>query len=137
MLGCVSAVITRGDQSLSCPLSVTIQDGLKETAEWSEDFRGRSDSHVEQMIQMGHESADYLASVLLNPRLAYLVLDRYFLTVPALIRLNTLNKKKHLLDLITRAKLSAVAYRDPPEACEKKKRTSTQKGRKSEVEFTL
>lgn len=130
MLGCVSAVITRGDQSLSCPLSVTIQDGLKETAEWSENFRGRSDSHVEQMIQMGHESADYLASVLLNPRLAYLVLDRLFLTVPALIRLNTLNKKKHLLDLITRAKLSAVAYRDPPEACEKRRGRPRKKGEK-------
>lgn len=45
--------------------------------------------------------------------LSYLVLDRYFLTVPALTELNQLNQTTPLLDIITRAKNSCIAYEIP------------------------
>ena len=47
------------------------------------------------MIRNGYEAADTFGS-------SYLVLDRYFLTVPALTELNQLNQSAHLLDVITR-----------------------------------
>ena len=55
------------------------------------------------MIRNGYEAADTFGS-------SYLVLDRYFLTVPALTELNQLNQSAHLLDVITRTKSSCIAY---------------------------
>ena len=45
---------------------------------------------------------------------SYCVLDRYFLTVPALSELNKLNDdSSHHLDIITRAKNNCIAYKKP------------------------
>lgn len=38
---------------------------------------------------------------------SYFVLDRYFLTIPVLTLLNTLNNRDHILDIITRPKRTA------------------------------
>ena len=82
------------------------QDGLKETDSWKQGSCHDAASHVVQMIRNGYEAADTFGS-------SYLVLDRYFLTVPALTELNQLNQSAHLLDVITRAKSSCIAYEIP------------------------
>lgn len=58
------------------------------------------------MIRNGYEAAATLGS-------SYLVLDRYFLTVPALTELEKLNQTAPLVDAITRAKNSCTAYEIP------------------------
>ena len=58
------------------------------------------------MIRNGYSAAATFGS-------SYLLLDRYFLTVPALIELDRLNREYPLLDIITRAKTSCVAYESP------------------------
>lgn len=102
MYGGIAAVIERNDNWFACPLNMNIQDGLAETASWDGSSHSKS-SHVEQMISNGYEAACSLGA-------SYMTLDRYFLSVPALKVLDYLNKSNHLLDLITRAKNSCVAY---------------------------
>lgn len=102
MYGGIAAVIERNNSSFACPLNMNIQDGLAETASWDGSRHCKS-SHVEQMIYNGYEAACILGA-------SYMTLDRYFLSVPALKVLDYLNKSNHLLDLITRAKNSCVAY---------------------------
>ena len=102
MFGGVAAVLERKKSFFACPLRMNIQDGLAETSSW-ESSRYSDSSHVVQMIRNGHEAA-----VSLGP--SYMTLDRYFLSVPALKELNKLNETEHLLDLVTRAKNSCVAY---------------------------
>lgn len=107
MYGGVAAVIYRKEQYFALPLDLNIQDGLAETSQWTHGDPARSDSHVVQMIRNGYEAASSLGS-------SYMALDRYFLTVPALEELDRLNQKKPLLQIITRAKTSCVAYELPP-----------------------
>ena len=107
MYGGVVAVIHREDQYFAAPLDLNIQDGLAEISLWNQGSLLRSDSHVVQMIRNGHEAASSF-----DP--SYMALDRYFLTVPALEKLNALNQEKPLLHIITRAKASCVAYELPP-----------------------
>lgn len=102
MFGGIAAVVKREDSFFACPLNMSIQDGLAETSFW--ESSGHSDSsHIVQMIRSGHEAAASLGP-------SYITLDRYFLSVPALIELDKLNEPEHLLDLVTRAKDSCVAY---------------------------
>lgn len=107
MYGGVAAVICRKDQYFALPLDLNIQDGLAETSQWKQGAPVRSDSHVVQMIRNGYEAAASLGA-------SYMALDRYFLTVPALEELDRLNLEKPLLQIITRAKTSCVAYELPP-----------------------
>ena len=106
MYGGVAAVIYREEQYFALPLDLNIQDGLAETSQWTQGDPTRSDSHVVQMIRNGYEAASSLGS-------AYMVLDRYFLTVSGLEELDRLNREKPLLQVITRAKTSCVAYELP------------------------
>lgn len=107
MYGGGAADIYREEQYFALPLDLNIQDGLAETSQWTQGDSVRSDSHVVQMIRNGYEAASSLGS-------SYMVLDRYFLTVPALEELDRLNQEKPLLQIITRAKTSCVAYELPP-----------------------
>lgn len=107
MYGGVAAVIYREKQHFAIPLDLNIQDGLDETSLWKQGDPARSDSHVVQMIRNGYEAASSLGS-------SYMALDRYFLTVPALEELDRLNQENPLLQIITRAKTSCVAYELPP-----------------------
>ena len=106
MYGGIGAVINQGSSFFCIPLDMNIQDGLKETDSWKQGSCHDAASHVIQMIRNGYEAADTFGS-------SYLVLDRYFLTVPALTELNQLNQSAHLLDVITRAKSSCIAYEIP------------------------
>ena len=106
MYGGIGAVINQGSSFFCIPLDMNIQDGLKETDSWKQGSCHDAASHVVQMIRNGYEAADTFGS-------SYLVLDRYFLTVPALTELNQLKQSAHLLDVITRAKSSCIAYEIP------------------------
>ena len=97
------------------PLKVNIQDGLASAASWKEQ-EGIIDispqSHVEQMIESAYEAAKVIG-------FSYLVLDRYFLTRPALRLLDRYNEADHkdtavtLIEIITKAKTNCTAYRKP------------------------
>ena len=102
MFGGIAAVVKREDSFFACPLHMNIQDGLAEISSW-ESSRHSDSSHTVQMIRNGYEAADSLGP-------SYMTLDRYFLSVPALKELDKLNETEYLLDLVTRAKDSCVAY---------------------------
>lgn len=120
MFGGIGAVLTDSVQYFCVPLIFTIQDGLREMASWSDECSEFALSHVVQTIRNAYEAARTLGK-------SYLVLDRYFLTVPLLTELNRLNGSKHILDVITRAKNSCVAY-DPPESSPSKRGRPRKKG---------
>lgn len=108
MFGGIGAVIGNKTNSFCIPLDLNIQDGLKETASWSHGDLSDSATHVIQMIQNSHEISQTFGED------SYCVLDRYFLTVPALAELSELNlKAAHRLDIITRAKNNCIAYQKP------------------------
>lgn len=106
MYGGIGAVIHQGSNYFCTPLDINIQDGLKETASWEDGDSQDEPSHVVQMIRNSYEITATLGS-------SYLVLDRYFLTVPALTELNRLKQDNTLVDIITRAKNSCTAYQIP------------------------
>jgi len=108
MYGGIGAVIHQDLNYFCTPLDMNIQDGLKETSSWEHGHSHDAASHVVQMICNSYEIAGTLGS-------SYLTLDRYFLTVPALRELDQLNQSKPLVDIITRAKNSCIAYL-PPDA---------------------
>lgn len=108
MYGGVGAVIGNDENSFCIPLDLNIQDGLKEISSWEGGDISDSASHVIQMIRNSHEISQTFGQD------CYCILDRYFLTVPALAELKTLNAdSKHRLDIITRAKNNCVAYEKP------------------------
>ncbi len=108
MFGGVAAVIGNHLNSFAIPLDLNIQDGLKETALWNGGDVSNSLSHVLQMIQNGHDITRTFDED------CYLVLDRYFLTVPGLQKLKELNEQEGpSLDIITRAKNNCTAYEKP------------------------
>lgn len=110
MYGGIGAVIGNESNSFCIPLDLNIQDGLRTTASWDGGDLSDSASHVIQMVRNSHALCQTFETD------SYCVLDRYFLTVPALEELTALNKKSsHRLDIITRAKNNCIAYRQPPE----------------------
>lgn len=106
MYGGIGAVIYQDSNYFCIPLDMNIQDGLKETSAWKDGDSHDSPSHVVQMIRNSYEITASLGS-------SYLVLDRYFLTVPALRELKQLNQSDKLVDIITRAKNSCTAFHMP------------------------
>lgn len=94
--------------SFCIPLDLNIQDGLRETASWGNGNLSDAASHVFQMNRNAHEASQTFGED------SYCVLNRYFLTVPALIELSTLNgASAHRLDIITRAKNNCIAFEEP------------------------
>ena len=88
------------------PLSIRLHDGLQAAREW----KGASvsaASHVVQMVEDAYHAALTFGDSLLLP-------DRYFLTVPALEKLRTLNGSGNVrMEVITKAKKSCTAYEKP------------------------
>jgi len=89
------------------PLAMEIQDGVKVIFGWDKQPE-RQESHVVEMIRLAHRTAKSFKK-------AYLLLDRLFLTVPALIKLEELNSICDVtLNIVTKAKRNCVAFKDPP-----------------------
>ncbi len=107
MFGCIGVILKSGLQQFCLPLTMSIQCGLKEVAQWSDKNPEYALSHIVQIVQNAYHAAKKLGP-------SYCVLDRYFLTIPCLNELNRLNEEKHLLDLIVRVKSNCVAFLEPP-----------------------
>ena len=88
------------------PLSIRLHDGLQAVCGWD----GASlppASHVLKMVGDAYLAAQTFGDCLL-------LLDRYFLTVPALITLNALNHAGSVrLEIVTKAKKSCTAFEKP------------------------
>jgi hypothetical protein len=108
LFGGVGILIGNTKKLFCLPLSLRIHDGIKPIAQWTKD-EVKSQSHVVQMIHQAHHV------VRLTGKKAVLLLDRYFLSVPALVSLNQLTEANQTdLHLVTKAKRSCVAYTEAP-----------------------
>ncbi len=103
MWGCIG-ILTGTLGSLACtPLSMRIHDGLQVAQGWK-DAAEFCVSHAVQTIRDGCKAAQHFGT-------SYLLLDSYFLSVPALEKLARQNAgNEHNVEIITKAKSSAVAY---------------------------
>ena len=93
--------------SLACiPLSIRLHDGLQELCNWDTSCISNA-SHVVQMVEDAYQAAKVFGDSLL-------LLDRYFLSVPALTRLQelTLEESVHM-EIVTKAKRNCIAYEKP------------------------
>ncbi|WP_100489769.1 transposase, partial [Sporolactobacillus pectinivorans] len=104
--GSVGLLIGDAGKTFCLPLSLRLHDGIQTIHQWENDGEAQG-SHVVQMIDQGFSAARVLGRALF-------LLDRYFLSVPALRRLNQRNQEERTrLDLVTKAKTSCVAYEHP------------------------
>ena len=100
-------ILAGNERSWACiPLSIRLHDGLQAAREW-EGASVSLASHVVQMVEDAYKAALTFGDSLL-------LLDRYFLTVPALEKLKSLNDSGTVhLDIVTKAKKSCTAYQKP------------------------
>ena len=108
LFGAVGVLIGRRSQKFCVPLKINIQDGIRKAAEWQGSTVSR-ENHILQMIRNGFDAAKVFGK-------SVILLDRYFLSVPALQLLNKLNEEKgeELLTIVTKAKKNCTAYMPPP-----------------------
>lgn len=109
LFGAIAVLAGTSAKWFGLPLFMNLQDGVKTIWSWSatEECAAEPDSHVVQMIGQGFAAASVLGSALL-------LLDRYFLSVPALTRWKQEQAASGVrLDLVTKAKVSATAYEFP------------------------
>lgn len=109
MFGAVGVVLQgEGFKKFCLPLYITIQQGLWFMHLWNGMDKEPPGSHVEQVIDCAGKASAVIGK-------CYLVLDRYFLTVKALLR-RELYKTQNghlLLEFVTRAKSNCRAYEQP------------------------
>ena len=100
-------ILAGSTRSWACiPLSIRLHDGLQAAKEWK-NASVSSGSHVVQMVEDAYRAACTFGDSLL-------LLDRYFLSVPALERLKELNSSGDVhMDIITKAKKSCTAFEQP------------------------
>ena len=122
MWGGVGVLIGKVREFSCAPLSLKIQDGLQAVCDWN----GTNPvSHVIQMIRDGVLAAQGLK------RDAIFLLDRYYLSVPALLELNQENAaKQYKVDIITRLKKSTIAYEPAPAKLPGQRGRTRKKGEK-------
>ena len=88
------------------PLSIRLHDGLQASIGWKGSCASAA-SHVVQMVEDAYRAALAFGDSLL-------LLDRYFLTVPALQKLRALNDSGAVrMEIITKAKKSCTAFQKP------------------------
>ncbi len=91
------------------PLSIRLHDGLQAARGW-EGASASGGSHVVQMVENAYSAARTVGDSLL-------LLDRYFLTVPALEKLKAFNNSADVhMEVVTKAKKSCVAFEKPSPA---------------------
>ena len=106
LFGAVGILMGTPQKWFCLPLFMNLQDGVKTIFNWKEPS-ARQDSHVVQMIEQGFAAAKTFNKALF-------LLDRYFLSVPALNRLNELNALGTTrMHIVSKAKSNAVGYEHP------------------------
>lgn len=111
MFGGVGVLSGNVEKFFCIPLLITLQDGIKSIFSWDEAYQDdtptRQDTHVTQMISNAFEISKILGK-------SILLLDRYFLSVPALSKLQELNEHGDAaLHIVTKAKRNCIAYEHP------------------------
>jgi len=102
LFGGIGILAGTASKQFCLPLALRIQDGVKAIFGW--DGQGqRQTSHVTEMVRLAYETARHFGK-------AILLLDRLFLTAPALLTLNALNAGAQILHIVTKAKRNCVAY---------------------------
>ena len=122
LFGAVGVLIGHRAQKFCLPLKINIQDGIRNAAGW-EGSTISEENHILQMIRNGFEAANVFGK-------SIILLDRYFLSVPALCLLNKLNaeKEEKLLTIVTKAKKNCTVYLPPPPRKEGRKGRPPKKG---------
>jgi hypothetical protein len=106
LFGAVGILMGTPQKWFCLPLFMNLQDGVKTIFSWNDPF-ARQDSHVVQMIEQGFAATQTFGKALF-------LLDRYFLSVPALERLNELNAPGTTrMHIVSKAKSNAVAHEHP------------------------
>jgi hypothetical protein len=107
MFGIVSLLIGNVHKQFALPLSASIQDGDSAIR----GFSGETEipSHVVRIITESGNITKHIGK-------SILLLDRYFLSSPAIKKMLEYAKGTgdSLLEIVTKAKISTVAYLDPP-----------------------
>jgi len=105
MFGCIGVLAGNVLKMFCIPISLRLHDGLDTINTWKGTL---NNSHVVQTIIDGFEVAKTMGK-------SILALDRYYLTVPGLEKLNNLTQKfKVHLDIITKSKKNCTAYEEAP-----------------------
>jgi len=119
MFGALGILAGNPMRKLFCiPLCLRLQDGIRTAAKW-EKLKGEtisSSTHIVQMVEDAFHAAQTFGNSLL-------LLDRYFLSIPALETLSWLNKSQngcYHMEIITKSKKSCIAYKEP-KPCGKKR----------------
>ena len=122
MFGVVSVLIGNMKKQFSLAISATIQDGVNEIRKYTEPLK-EVPSHVVQVIAQAGDIAKQLGK-------SILLLDRYFLSVPALEKaLEYLDENGDaLIEIVTKAKISYKAYKEPEAPTHKKAGAPKKKG---------
>jgi hypothetical protein len=107
LFGCVGILAESNGKTHCIPLVSELQDGVKEIMSWDECKGVRQRTHPVEMITLAHRLARTCFTG------AILLLDRYFLSIPALQRLDALNASGGNLRAIIMAKSNIVAYEIP------------------------
>lgn len=108
MFGAIGVLVGNAGKLFCVPLSMRIHDGDAQIKRWNGQTNG-GESHVVRIIREASAAAKTLC------RKSILLLDRYYLSVPALSTLldeETLAGKP-LLSLVMRAKSNPAAYEEP------------------------
>jgi hypothetical protein len=107
LFGGVGILAEKEGKNFCIPLSMTLQDGVKTIFGWSKETAGeRQESHVVETIRQASKTAVHFGS-------AILLLDRQYLSVPALNALDEINADAHLMHIVTKAKTNCTAYYEP------------------------
>ena len=127
MFGGVGILAEKSEKCFCIPLAMRLQDGVKAIFGWGnqENQDERQCSHVVEMVRLAHSTAKSVGK-------AILLLDRLFLTVPALQALDEANANDVILSIVTKAKSNCVAYCLPEER-EKKRGRPRKKGKSVKV----
>lgn len=108
MFGGIGVLAGNASKWFCIPLSINLQDGIQTILSWGNKDE-KPKSHVIQMIEAGYEAAETFGKSLL-------LLDRYFLSVPALEQLEQYNSSKNaVMHIVTKAKKSCAAFEKSPE----------------------
>ena len=108
MFGAIGVLAGNTNKLFCIPLSVLIHGGDYQIKQWA-DIEAADESHVVRTIRDAFRTAEALKNR------AIILLDRYYLTKPALFALleETQRVGSQMLSIVTRAKLNFTAYTQP------------------------
>ena len=104
LFGCVGVLAEWGKKTFCIPLAYELQDGIKDIMSW--DGWARLGSQTVEMIRLAHRFTQIFPN-------AILLLDRYYLTTPAIQWLDLLNMRGGGLRAIIMARSNVTAYEPP------------------------